>query len=148
MKGFAAFAVAGLVFAAGPARADTYVFDRIHRGAHTTDAEVDAGVKTATQACDPAYGQDYASRRFLSCMRGQGYKFVRVERAKASVDSHFSANVKLRPGHYIDHDTGMDCENVGIAAICSPPEGTVHYFDPDQGLPCTRTGIVSVCSNF
>jgi hypothetical protein len=49
--------------------------------------------------------------------------------------------------HFIDHDNGMDCQNVGGAEVCDPPQGTVHYFDPDQNLPCTRTGAMSICSN-
>ena len=43
--------------------------------------------------------------------------------------------------------SGMDCENIGGASVCSPPNGMVRYYDPDQGLNCTRSGLVSVCSN-
>jgi hypothetical protein len=53
----------------------------------------------------------------------------------------------VTPGHFIDHDNGMDCQNAGGAEVCDPPNGTVHYFDPDQNLPCTRTGAMSICSN-
>jgi hypothetical protein len=38
----------------------------------------------------------------------------------------------------------MDCQNMGGAEVCDPPNGTVHYFDPDQNLPCTPPAI---CSN-
>jgi hypothetical protein len=41
----------------------------------------------------------------------------------------------------------MDCQNMGGAEVCDPPNGTVHYFDPDQNLPCTRTGATAICSN-
>ena len=52
-----------------------------------------------------------------------------------------------RSSTYIDPDTGMSCRNVGGAAICVPPHGTVRYFDPEQGLNCQRTGLVAICSN-
>ena len=70
-----------------------------------------------------------------------------LERHKAPADPYFSSNAKVAPGHFIDHDNGMDCVNTGGAEVCDPPQGTVHYFDPDQDLPCTRTGAMSVCSN-
>ena len=133
-----------------PAFADNaqYDFDLIHRPAEVTDAEADAGVQAATRACDPSGRQGYGSPRFLSCMRKEGYKFVRVGHQKSpSGDPNFSANVRLAPGHFISHDTGMDCQRMGIADVCTPPNGTVHYYDPDQGLPCTRTGAVAICSN-
>jgi hypothetical protein len=127
---------------------DQYDFDLIHRPRAVTDAQVDAGVQVATQACDPAHRLDYGSKQFLGCMRRHGYKFVRVEHQRSSLeDPYFSSNVKLKPGHFIDHDTGMDCQSNGFADICTPPNGTVHYYDPDQALPCTRTGLVSICSN-
>lgn len=127
---------------------DQYDFDLIHRPASVTDAQVDAGVQDATRACDPSHRLSYGSRQFLGCMRKHGYKFVRIEHQKtAPADPYFSADVKLRPGHFIDHDNGMDCQNTGFAEVCDPPNGTVHYFDPDQGLPCTRTGAMAVCSN-
>ena len=148
MKRIALAAALLLSAISAPALADNdqYDFDLIHRPASVTDAQVDAGVQDATQACDPSNRHSYGSRQFLGCMRSHGYKFVRIEHQK-SADPYFSSDVKLRPGHFIDHDTGMDCQSNGFADICTPPNGTVHYFDPDQGLPCTRTGLMSVCSN-
>ena len=148
--GYAAFVLAALLIA--PALADeSYVFDFIHRGPHKGDAEVDAAVRVATQACDPAGRQDYAGRRFLACMRGKGLKFVRIDRTKEASggggDPDFSSNVKLAPGDFIDHDSGLDCVNSGGASFCTSPQGTVHYFDPDEGVPCTRTGGAAICSN-
>ena len=79
-----------------------------------------------------------------------GWKFSSLTRTRAPAapaDPYFSSNAKVAPGHFIDHDNGMDCQNTGGAEVCDPPNGTVHYFDPDQNLPCTRTGAMSVCSN-
>jgi hypothetical protein len=59
----------------------------------------------------------------------------------------FSAHVKLAPGHYIDRDTGLDCEDAGALTACQPPDGTVRYFDPAQGAACTRAGAAVLCSN-
>jgi hypothetical protein len=147
-----AIAAAVLISASigAPAHAgnDQYDFDLIHRPAGITEAQVDAGVQAATQTCDPSGSHSYGSRRFLSCMRSRGYKFVRIEhQGSPSGDPNFSANVKLAPGHFISHDTGMDCQQMGGADVCTPPNGTVRYYDPDQGLPCTRTGAVAICSN-
>jgi hypothetical protein len=83
-------------------------------------------------------------------MQAHGWKYnfvTRVRSAPAQADPYFSSNAKVPPGHFIDHDNGMDCQNTGGAEVCDPPNGTVHYFDPDQNLPCTRTGAMSVCSN-
>jgi hypothetical protein len=150
MKRIALAAAFLLSVISAPAIADNdqYDFDLIHRPAGVTDAQVNAGVQDATRACDPAQRQSYGSRQFLGCMRRHGYKFVRIEHQKsAPADPYFSSDAKLRHGHFIDHDTGMDCQSNGFADICMPPNGTVRYFDPDQGLPCTRTGLMSVCSN-
>ena len=100
-------------------------------------------------ACDAVYGGQHAtpSKIYQSCMRQHGWKFLYETRDKETASDSFKANVKLKPGHYIDRDTGMDCQNFGGAVVCTPPDGTVHYYDPDQGLPCTRTGIVAICSN-
>jgi hypothetical protein len=60
---------------------------------------------------------------------------------------NFSSDAKLKPGHFIDPDSGMDCENIGGASVCGPPSGTVRCYDPEEGLNCSRSGLVSVCSN-
>ena len=80
-------------------------------------------------------------------MLQNGWRFLYETRDKATASDAVGSNVKLKPGHYIDPQNGMDCQNIGGAEVCDPPDGTVHYFDPDQGLPCTRTGLVSICSN-
>jgi hypothetical protein len=151
MKRLAVAAVVLISALAGtPAFAETdqYDFDLIHRPSNVTDAQVNAGVEVATKVCDPSGQLSYGSKRFLGCMRRQGYKFVRIEHKKSPpADPYFSSNVKLRPGHFIDHDNGLDCKSMGWGDICDPPKGTVHYFDPDQNLPCTRTGAMAICSN-
>jgi hypothetical protein len=81
-------------------------------------------------------------------MRQRGWQYRYVTRDRVSDDPNFNSTARVAPGHYIDHDSGMDCQNMGGAAVCGPPNGTVKYYDPDQGLNCTRTGIVSVCSSF
>jgi hypothetical protein len=91
-----------------------------------------------------------ATSTYRSCMLQHGWKFLSVTRVRVPTppaDPNFSSNAKLKPGHFIDHDTGMDCENIGGASVCGPPSGTVRYYDPEQGLNCTRSGPVSVCSN-
>jgi hypothetical protein len=140
--------LSSLVGPPASAEVDQYDFDLIHRTPRTTDAGVHSGVKAATKVCDPDDRQSYGSRTFMNCMRAKGYKFVRIEHKKSPPsDPYFSSNAKVLPGHFIDHDTGMDCVSEGWGDVCDPPNGTVHYFDPDQGLPCTRTGIMSICSN-
>jgi hypothetical protein len=71
---------------------------------------------------------------FMQCMQTHGWARDHV--------------IPDRSARYIDPDSGMSCQNIGGAAVCDPPRGTVKYYDPDQGLNCTRTGLVSVCSNF
>ena len=46
---------------------------------------------------------------------------------------------------YIDLETGMECHNAGIAAICDPPSGTVYYYNK-HGRPCRRSGLVAICT--
>jgi hypothetical protein len=87
---------------------------------------------------------------YRGCMHQLGWKFLSVTRLRVPTppsNPNFSSNAKLKPGHFIDSDSGMDCENIGGASVCGPPSGTVRYYDPEQGLNCTRQGLVSVCSN-
>lgn len=109
----------------------------------------DAKLQADLAACDGINGVQHAtpSKGYRSCMLPQGWKFLDETRDKETASDAASSNVKLKPGHYIDHDNGMDCQNFGSAAVCTPPNGMVRYFDPDQGLNCARTGIVSICSN-
>ena len=101
-------------------------------------------------SCDSMIGVQQAapSAAYRSCMIQRGWKYTGLTRTRDPDDPNFSSNAKVAPGHFIDHDNGMDCYNSGGAEICDPPSGTVDYYDPDQGLNCTRTGIASVCSNF
>ena len=112
-------------------------------------ARTDAQLQSDTAACDGTIGAQVGgpSASYRACMLQHGWRFTHLERHKAPADPNFSSNAKVAPGHFIDHDNGMDCVNTGGAEVCDPPQGTVHYFDPDQGLPCTRTGAMSVCSN-
>jgi hypothetical protein len=119
-----------------------------------SDAQIDSQAQVATVACDNAVGGQNGAptARYRSCMLQQGWKYsfltrTRVQTIRAPADPYFSSNAKVAPGHFIDHDNGMDCQHMGGAEVCDPPNGTVHYFDPDQDLPCTRTGAMSICSN-
>jgi hypothetical protein len=117
-----------------------------------TDAQSDAQLQADTATCDGIVGVQRAtpSASYRSCMQAHGWKYnfvTRVRAASAQADPYFSSNAKVKPGHFIDHDNGMDCQNMGGAEVCDPPDGTVHCFDPDQNLPCTRTGAMSICSN-
>jgi hypothetical protein len=71
------------------------------------------------------------------CMLGRGWRYERTKNA----DDAASAR-------YFDPDTGLVCQPVGIAAVCSPPEGRVDYYDPEHNLNCHREGLVKVCTNF
>jgi hypothetical protein len=137
----------------GAANAATYHYtdhwDYIRKLA-LSDAEFDSRLQADASACDgmvgPASGMP--SRAYRNCMLQHGWKFLSVTRARVPdepADPNFSSYARVAPGHFIDHDSGMDCENMGGASVCSPPNGTVHYYDPDQGLNCTRTGLVAIC---
>jgi hypothetical protein len=111
-----------------------------------------AQLQEDTVTCNNAVGMHYGmpSASYRSCVLQHGWKFSSLTRTRvqaAPADPYFSSNAKVAPGHFIDHDNGMDCQSTGGAEVCNPPNGTVHYFDPDQNLPCTRTGAMSICSN-
>jgi len=119
-----------------------------------SDAQSDSQLQADAVVCDDLIGEQHAasSAAYRSCMLQHGWKYGSVTRqavkvTRAPADPYFSSNAKVAPGHFIDHDNGMDCQNTGGAEVCDPPQGTVHYYDPDQGLPCTRTGAMSICSN-
>ena len=141
-------AVLAVLIAGTAARATDYTYTEdyspVGKGAHG-----DAQLQSDLGACDSMIGAQVAapSASYRACMLQRGWRFTHLERQKAPADPNFSSNAKVAPGHFIDHDNGMDCYNSGGAEICDPPNGTVHYFDPDQNLPCTRTGAMSVCSN-
>jgi hypothetical protein len=149
------FAIAALVLlAGGAAHAATYHYtdhwDYIGRP-RLAAAEFDARLQADAASCDAMVGAQQGSptASYRGCMRQHGWKFLSVtrERVPTSSDPNFSSDAKLKPGHFIDHDTGMDCQNFGGASVCTPPNGTVRYYDPEQGLNCTRSGLVAICSN-
>jgi hypothetical protein len=154
IRSIAAVTVLVLSSAANAATYDyTAHFDHVGKPS-LADAMIDTQLQADTVSCDNAVGAQYAtpSASYRSCMLQHGWKYTFVTRqavpaTRASADPYFSSNAKVAPGHFIDHDNGMDCQNTGGAEVCDPPSGTVHYFDPDQDLPCTRTGAMSVCSN-
>ena len=144
--------LAGLL-AGSAAKAATYHYtdhwDYVRKPA-LADVEFDSRLQADASACDSMVGpaSGMPTRAYRSCMLQCGWKFLSVTRQRVPdepADPNFSSNAKVAPGHYIDHDNGMDCQNMGGAAICTPPNGTVRYYDPDQGLNCTRSGLVAVC---
>jgi hypothetical protein len=145
-------ALLAAVFAGGAAQAATYHYtdhwDYIRRPALGA-AEFDARLQSDAATCDAEAGSQHGAPTpaYRGCMRQHGWKFLSVTRTRVPSDPNFSSDAKLKPGHFIDHDSGMDCENIGGASVCGPPNGTVRYYDPEQGLNCTRSGLVSVCSN-
>ena len=150
----ASFALLAGLAASPAANAATYTahYDYVGKPA-LPDSQIDPQIQADTVICDSIAGvQRMApSAAYRSCMRQHGWKYRYVTRDKGSVqsaDPNFRSNARLQPDHYIDRDSGMDCQNIRGAAVCSPPNGTVRYYDPEQGLNCTRSGIVSVCSNF
>jgi hypothetical protein len=115
-----------------------------------SDAQFDSQLQADASACDSMVGpaSGMPTRAYRGCMLQRGWKFLSVTRQRVPdepADPNFSSNAKVAPGHFIDHDTGMDCQNIGGASVCSPPNGTVRYYDPDQGLNCTRSGLVAIC---
>jgi hypothetical protein len=130
------------------AQATDYTYSETYSAVGKT-ARSNAELQSDTAICDSMIGAQVAgpSASYRACMLQRGWRFTHLERSKAPADPYFSSNVKVAPGHFIDHDNGMDCVNTGGAEVCDPPNGTVHYFDPDENLPCTRTGASSICSN-
>jgi hypothetical protein len=117
-----------------------------------SDAQIDPQIQADTVTCDNTIGGQYGmpSAAYRRCMLQHGWKYRSLSRTRipaAPADPYFSSNAKVAPGHFIDHDSGMDCQNIGGASVCGSPSGTVHYYDPEQGLTCTRTGLMSICSN-
>jgi hypothetical protein len=149
IKTVALFAALAVSTAANAANYDyTERYDYI-RKPQLSNAQIDPQLHEDTVACDNAVGiqQGKPSASYRICMLQRGWRFTRLDRSKAPADPYFSSDAKVAPGHFIDRDNGMDCQNMGGAEVCDPPQGTVHYFDPDQDLSCTRTGAMSICSN-
>jgi hypothetical protein len=146
---FAALAVSSAANAATYNYTENYTYIR---KPVISNAQKDAQLQEDTVTCNNAVGPHHGmpSASYRSCMQQQGWKSLSLTRTRvqaAPADPYFSSNAKVTPGHFIDHDNGMDCQNTGGAEVCDPPNGTVHYFDPDQNLSCTRTGAMSICSN-
>ena len=145
---FAALVVSTAANAATYDYTEHYVYVRKPQ---LSDAQIDPQMQADTVACDDIVGvqQGKPSASYRSCMLQHGWKYTYLSRTlvQTPADPYFSSNAKVAPGHFIDHDNGMDCQNIGGAEVCDPPQGTVHYFDPDQNLSCTRTGAMSICSN-
>jgi hypothetical protein len=151
----ASLALLAEVVAGGAAHAATYHYtdhwDYIRKPALGA-AEFDARLQADAATCDTMVGAQHGTPTpgYRGCMHQLGWKFLSVTRLRVPTppsNPNFSSNAKLKPGHFIDSDSGMDCENIGGASVCGPPSGTVRYYDPEQGLNCTRQGLVSVCSN-
>jgi hypothetical protein len=148
-------AVAAALVVGSAANAATYDYTEHYtdiRKPPLASAQRDAQLQEDTVTCDNTVGVQQAmpSASYRSCMLQHGWKFGSLTRDRAQAapaDPYFGSNAKVAPGHFIDHDNGMDCQNTGGAEVCVPPNGTVRYFDPDQNLSCTRTGAMSVCSN-
>jgi len=154
IKTIAVFAALVLSSAASAATYNfTAHFDYVSRRA-LPDTAIDSQLQADTVTCDSAVGAQRGapSASYRSCMLQHGWKYTfltrqAVQATRQPADPYFSSTAKVAPGHFIDHDNGMDCQNTGGAEVCDPPNGTVHYFDPDQNLPCTRISVMSVCSN-
>jgi hypothetical protein len=152
IKPIAVFAALAVCSAANAATYDyTSHYSYVFKPA-LSDAQIDAQIQVDTVSCDNAVGVQRAmpSAAYRGCMLRHGWKYTSLTRTRvqaAPADPYFSSSAKVAPGHFIDHDNGMDCQNMGGAEVCDPPNGTVHYYDPDQGLTCTRTGLMSICSN-
>ena len=89
-----------------------------------TNAQIDAQLQADTVTCDDAVGVQRAtpSASYRSCMLTHGWKYnfvtwMKVQAAPAQADPCFSSNAKVAPGHFIDHDNGMD---MGGAEVCDP----------------------------
>jgi hypothetical protein len=146
IKHLAVFAALVVSSAANAAAYDyTEHYDYVGK-TRLANSQQDVQLQADTATCDSAIGAQPAmpSASYRRCMLQLGWKYTSLTRTK---DPNFSSNAKVAPGHFIDHENGMDCQNIGGAEVCDPPNGTVHYFDPDQNLPCTRTGAMSICSN-
>lgn len=107
------------------------------RAAKRSDAQLmaDANACAMESGGNPSGASTSAAMK--RCMLGRGWRYART---KSSDDA---ANAQ-----YFDPDTGLVCRTVGIAAVCSPPEGHVDYYDPKHNLNCHREGLAKVCTSF
>ena len=132
MKNIALMSVlAILILGADAARADTQIFrDILNPNGHTRSQSQ----KFADgRACGASANHTFTNAAaFQTCMRRRGWALDHI--------------VDAPPPTWIDPDNGMECHDVGIAAVCDPPNGTVYYVNK-HGYPCKRTGLVAICGN-
>jgi hypothetical protein len=108
-----------------------------------------AVAKAASASCFTQTGTSpevAPTQAYKDCMNAQGFRLLSSKLVKDPPAKQAASGIP--PGHFIDSDTGMLCQDSGGAAICVPPPDnmTVRYTNK-HGLGCRRTGAVSVCSN-
>ena len=136
------------------------------------DAELDAGVASATRQCDPGDQHDYGSAKFKSCMLGLGFKATTVKRTPDAADRAATGTVV----HFNDMKPSIarsDADREPTRADAIPTDRsttsrqtsrtTRYAYHPgrgqeetwqgtgdDEGLTCRSilNGLGSVCSNF
>jgi hypothetical protein len=122
---------ASSILCVGAALADTQVFKDTLRphGVERSQALKFADGRKCGLSASGAFSNATA---FQKCMAKRGWALDHI--------------VPDPPPTYIGPETGMECHDEGIAAICEPPKGTVTYVNK-HGYPCKRTGLVAVCGN-
>jgi hypothetical protein len=131
-----ALLAAPVVLGVQGASADTQIFRDVLRphGVARSQAQKIADGRACGASADNTFTHAAAFRK---CMRARGWVLERIV-PDAPPSSGASPS-------YIDPETGMECHNAGIAAICDPPSGTVYYYNK-HGRPCRRTGLLAVCT--
>ncbi len=127
---------APLIFGVQAANADTQIFRDVLRphGVARSQAQKFADGRACGLTAENTFRNAAAFRR---CMRARGWVLDHVVEDTPSTAP--------TPATYIDPETGMECHDVGIAAVCDPPSGTVYYYNK-HGRPCRRTGLVAICT--
>ena len=107
------------------------------RAAKRSDAQMmaDANACATESGGNPPGAPTSAAMK--RCMLGRGWRF---DGTKSPGDA--------ASAQYFDPETGLVCRTVGIAAVCSPPEGRVDHYDPKHNLNCHREGLVKLCTSF
>ena len=142
-------AAAFALMSVSPALASQYgitFHDTLRPAGHHRSLSV---AKAASASCFTQTGtspEAAPTQAYKDCMNAQGFRWMATKLVKDP--SAKQAASRIPPGHFIDPDTGMLCQNSGGASICVPPPDnmTVRYTNK-HGLGCTRTGAMSVCSN-
>jgi len=89
------------------------------------DAELDAGVASATRQCDPGDQHDYGSAKFKSCMLGLGFKATTVKRTPDAADRAATGTVV----HFNDMKPSVarsDADREADTRRCDP-NGSIDY---------------------